>query len=397
MKKWHGLRTDEKTEHQIVKDYQAGVSSPMIGEKHGIDNSTVSLILRRNGIKTRTRKDYKNISINRSFFKTIDTPTKAQILGLLAADGCLSMRKDGCRSVVVSLQERDHDYLRTVADLLEFKAPLRKSFARAFSIEKEKTVQYRLVICGEEMFRDLERAGLHQRKSLTLKVPTLDQVPEHLAKFFLLGYLEGDGWIAPCKNTEGGQVGIISTREFCLSVQKILSAKGWHSTIDTSPRYHGKNVYHLNVTRIKDIFQFLEWLYQDAPFRMERKHQKFVEWRSRYDENYQFIKTPEWQKTTHENKSRGQLNRSPESKQRQREGVRDSFRKRGMFFVKSPTGQVFCSNLKSNFLPDVGLKMSGAFYDMLKGKRNSHLDWSRPTDAEIAVAKENGTLITKLY
>jgi hypothetical protein len=68
-----------------------------------------------------------------------------------------------------------------------------------------------------------------------------------------------------------------------------------------------------------------------------------------------------------------------------------------MFFVKSPTGQVFCSNLKSNFLPDVGLKMSGAFYDMLKGKRNSHLDWSRPTDAEIAVAKENGTLITKLY
>jgi len=48
-------------EAQIIQDYESGMSSPEVGEKHGCNDKTVCSILKRNGIPRRTKKEAQQL------------------------------------------------------------------------------------------------------------------------------------------------------------------------------------------------------------------------------------------------------------------------------------------------------------------------------------------------
>jgi hypothetical protein len=109
----------------------------------------------------------------------LDTPIKAYLLGLLAADGTIEDKKGQYR-VTLMLQFRDKILIDRFRDEIAPNIPI--------TINPNT---YSVCISSKEMCEDLAIYGIGPRKSAKLIWPV--SLPHHLVIPFLLGYLDGDG------------------------------------------------------------------------------------------------------------------------------------------------------------------------------------------------------------
>jgi hypothetical protein len=103
----------------------------------------------------------------------------AWVLGLLFTDGNVSLGR-------VSLSSVDLDLLEKVKRLLNSSKPIYKAKQ---SYDKSKYL-YKYEFYREKMRGDLNRLGLHERKSLNMIFP---DVPEDYMRHFIRGCWDGDG------------------------------------------------------------------------------------------------------------------------------------------------------------------------------------------------------------
>lgn len=260
------ITQDRKVE--ICSLYLNGKSMFEIQEITGNCICTISKILDQNDIQRR-KQTYlqRKYEINEDYFETIDTPAKAYFLGLLAADGCCSSTTN---TVIITLQSKDKHILESFKQELESTHPL-------YLIENSKKNCnwqdcYTLDISNQKMHSDLIKHGIVPNKSYCLKYPTW--LRDDLHRFYILGYLDGDGCIA--KN--GRHVYFTSTKEFCEELQKIITEKlGISSKIIDA---HAKNgmTYYLRIQRINCARKLLNWLYQDPPYYLYRKFEIYKQY-----------------------------------------------------------------------------------------------------------------------
>lgn len=125
---------------------------------------------------------------NQDFFETIDTEEKSYWLGFLAADGCLSSRENGNRTVNLTQGKKDVSHLLRFKTILNATQKLYERTNKTYG-----SVTFRLSISSQKMFSDLVDKGLTPRKSLTLKPPK--NVPQELIRHWIRGYFDGDGSI----------------------------------------------------------------------------------------------------------------------------------------------------------------------------------------------------------
>lgn len=129
---------------------------------------------------------YKKYSLNEEYFKIIDTPEKAYILGFTAADGCLyknSTRFGYC------LAETDLEILEFIKQELNSEAPIK--IRNNTKGAKNRKPQALLRISSQPLKDDLKTLGLRERKTfLSSPIP---EIPYKNA--FILGYFDGDGHI----------------------------------------------------------------------------------------------------------------------------------------------------------------------------------------------------------
>ncbi len=116
-------------------------------------------------------------AIRHDYFSVLDTPLKAYIVGLLAADGTVSSEEPRIR---LKLHTKDTRLVEFVRDELAPCSPLQQ---RATSIQ--------FGISSPQLVADLARFGVIPRKSSCLEWPA--QLPSVLHHAFLLGYFDGDG------------------------------------------------------------------------------------------------------------------------------------------------------------------------------------------------------------
>lgn len=126
-------------------------------------------VLRARTIATQT--------IRHDYFSVLDTPLKAYILGLLAADGTVSSDEPRIR---LKLHVKDTCLVELVRDELAPYTPVQQ---RAAAIQ--------FGVSSPQLVADLARFGVVPRKSYCLEWPT--QLPSALHHAFLLGYFDGDG------------------------------------------------------------------------------------------------------------------------------------------------------------------------------------------------------------
>lgn len=263
-------RTSEEKELKMVELYLGGKSSSKIGKELDEYEETVLKVLRRHGVKIRSNYDsiYKEFQIDETYLEVIDTEEKAYFLGLFAADGC--MRKQNY-CINICLNQNDHY-------LLEFFNQKLYKTKHELGMNGEK--MYRLSLHSKKMYYDLIKLGFTDRKSLTLKFPTPDQVPDHLIHHFIRGYFDGDGCIT-CGffktrhyNQFKANVNLVGSEDFICSIRGILS-KIIKTSLHVAPFKHSPRCFRILFSAKKSIKIFHDYIYKDSTIFMKRKKIKF--------------------------------------------------------------------------------------------------------------------------
>ena len=241
----------------IISDYEQGYSMEYIAKKYGVSRSTISTLLKDNNIKIRPA--YKTTyTLNEKFFDIIDTPEKAYIIGMLAADGCV------CKNTItLSLQENDKHILEEINSLLGSNRPLH--FIK-MDVGKNK---WSLVITNKYMSNSLISKGIIENKSLFLEYPeciTVDLFPH-----FLRGLLDGDGTIGSTRY----HVGYTGTKMLLFNIaEKIENILNIHFY---PQKEHCNNdiTYSIGIYRQDHCIKFLNYIYQNSTIHLYRKYELY--------------------------------------------------------------------------------------------------------------------------
>jgi hypothetical protein len=164
-----------------------------IAREYETTRPTVMKSMKKYGLIRRTKSKARMEAIKKGKFGRLEyhdidenffgewSPEMAWVLGLLFTDGNVFPGR-------ISLSSIDVELLEKVKALLKSTKPLIK---QAQSYDKTKCV-YRFEFYREKMRENLDRLGLHQRKSLNMIFPN---VPEEYVRHFIRGCWDGDGSI----------------------------------------------------------------------------------------------------------------------------------------------------------------------------------------------------------
>jgi intein-encoded DNA endonuclease-like protein len=125
------------------------------------------------------------------------------------------------------------------------------------------------------MTSDLIALGCVPRKSLILRFPTKEQVPQHLIKHFIRGYFDGDGSIGLVKKHTQGFVNFVGTKNMLLNIIKNIEKE--QGSLPYTERLAGKNsITYAFDWRGNKCLNMGDYLYRDCNIKMERKWIKFL-------------------------------------------------------------------------------------------------------------------------
>lgn len=270
----------------VVEDYKKGLSTIKLAEKYNCCSAAIRNNLIKRGIVLRNNREYRTKwSLNHNYFKNIDTEHKAYWFGFLSADGNIRIRGNqhivqfaSCDKIVIENFLKDIECGMSIT--MEEKG------------EKWKPC-YKIVITSEEMYKDLERHGCIPNKSLTLKFPKLEDIPEHLIRHYIRGFFDGDGsvyilnkkWIKnPVSNPttmikQYLGVSINGTKEFLEELCKYLK----FTTVKKENRRPLTNTYYCNTEKIDTILHIYNYMYDGATIFLPRKKKVFDDFYSKKD------------------------------------------------------------------------------------------------------------------
>ena len=261
-------------DREIIRLYvEEKKATPEIGRVCDCSTSTVVYTLKKYNIKRRNSFERTRIfSFDKTYFKQIDTQTKAYFLGLLYADG-YNYKK----GVTITLQEKDKEILEQLKQELKYEGRL--YYKEKLRIGCSNTFQ--LCITSKEIAEDLNRLGCVPQKSLILRFPTENQVPKELIRHFIRGYFDGDGCVFISKQLYASFVG---TFEFLFAIQEILKQELNFNFVKLHIKSKTRmtNNYQLSIGGTKKALEFLTWLYKDSTIFLNRKRDKFETFKSNY-------------------------------------------------------------------------------------------------------------------
>jgi hypothetical protein len=174
--------TDEET--AFLRDKYATTPAPDIAAALGRTLNGIHVRASKLGLKSRHQSGFH--SLVPGYFKVIDTPMKAYLLGLLMADGWVA----GKPRLQLGLALRDYD--RELVEILRDELAPQARLTSYLTREGNEMVVFK--VGSAELMADLAVHGIVQRKSLIAAWP-LTVSTEHEGSF-LCGMSDGDGSLA---------------------------------------------------------------------------------------------------------------------------------------------------------------------------------------------------------
>ena len=253
--------SQEQLEQVYDLYYNQNLSLENVGKHFNTSGTKIRNLLIKNGKEIQPKK-HRKYKINDNYFDVIDTPNKAYIIGLLAADGC-NYKDDGL--ITLSLQERDKDILEKISKEMDSDRPLS---VRHFKYDKWQD-SYTLKFYSHKLTQRLIEIGIIPNKSLTLDFPK--DIPNELIPCMLRGYIDGDGWVQP------HVIGLMSTEKFCEGAKKYLNDYlGIDCKIQDMKRNYNIHTKTLYVNDIKNLIPLSYTLYEQGDLYIERKKDSFI-------------------------------------------------------------------------------------------------------------------------
>lgn len=215
--------------------------------------------------------------IRHTFFSTICTHLQAYILGFIASDGCLNEAR---HAIIIQLSTKDEQLL----DLFKIISPDAKITYKEYALStKEVRGKYirsnkytRLVIHSKLLYNDIVKLGITDRKTYkNLHIP--EQIPNEFVSSFILGYLDGDGYITSHLNSYNKvacKAGICAkTNSLLLEFQQIFAANNIKACLSLDKR---DNVYYLDICAKDSLQNLYNYLYSNN-LGLSRKRTKLFE------------------------------------------------------------------------------------------------------------------------
>lgn len=252
---------------RVIQMYTDNIPVTYIAKIYSCGVQTIYNYLRRLDIN-RTRNSVRKYQFDIHYFDVIDTPNKAYCLGLLFADGC-----NFDRSINLFLQAPDSHLLEDICQEIGYNGELE---FRDRSKDREKGINcqdvYGLRLHSAYMCDVLSNCGMVPNKSLILQFPTC--VPDHLISHFMRGYMDGDGHIG--RTEKDNSVNFVGTLNFCESMNCVFEKQlGITFNIREAGNHNGITM-ECSARNKADRKLFLDWIYQDAGLKLERKYQTYL-------------------------------------------------------------------------------------------------------------------------
>ena len=206
------------------------------------------------------RRRWSRTFVRHDYFARIDRPQQAYVAGLLAADGNVLERQ---KRISLELSIRDLELVEQVRDEFAPGFPVRRRVRRT---GRTSAV---LAITSAELCADLAALGISPRKSLILRWP--QHLKGDLARAFLLGYFDGDGFVTWSRTGRHAypRWGLYGTKSFLTSAMQLVSDE-----LGISPRrVRPKPATRICVLAISgaDAFAVDRWLHSDDGLGLDRK------------------------------------------------------------------------------------------------------------------------------
>ena len=257
---------------QLVEEYNAGSSSVQLAEKYNMRASYVNQLLRKQGCKIRSNKENsRKYTVNENYFENIDNPCKAYWLGLIYADGYISVRKDGSKYFGLALAKKDKAILERLKNDLDATYPIKTYISTGYA----ETEYCKLLIRSDKIVNDLIKHGVVEHKTNILQPPVLD---DDLISHFIRGYMDGDGCISISNRSNGNtefSIKILGTE----NILDFMKAFIENNNIAKINRYYKRQSYQtvsaLEMSGNLQVLKFLNLLYKDATVYLERKYNRY--------------------------------------------------------------------------------------------------------------------------
>lgn len=216
---------------------------------------------------------------NIHYFDTINSYSKAYILGFIAADGALVAAKHGPTiTLTITIKYEDKALLEFIKseignshELLEIRRP------SGFDPTKE-IHHIRLSFSTPQIVHDIMKYGITPNKSLTMG-NIIKNVPIKFRDAFIIGYFDGDGSVSCIDGLRKKSTGhIVHDNSLYIQIRgtkEFLSGICNHLGITLNHIHQFDSIPSLSFANKKDTYRFYT-CYKNLSFYYKRKHDVFL-------------------------------------------------------------------------------------------------------------------------
>ena len=218
---------------------------------------------------------------NSHYFDTIDSASKAYIVGFIAADGCLvsSNHKESSYTLTITVKDSDVDILTFIKSELSCNNPI-VDIVRPSGFNKSKIIHHkRFTITDVNISNALLKLGISPRKSLTM-ANIIENIPYEYRDAFIIGYFDGDGSVSTYNKMIKKPNNSKAYPSYSLFItfrgtEEFLSGICQHLNISTSHIHKYDSIATLGFASKKDTMRLYK-CYENLQFFYKRKHDKFL-------------------------------------------------------------------------------------------------------------------------
>lgn len=245
---YHKLTIQQK--QQILEVFNNGMECRDIPTYINVSGRAVSRVLSEASTNTKRKNRY---TLNESYFDVIDSQKKAYLLGLMAADGCVT----SCN--YIAFESIDRELTELLSKEIQYTGKIRIIQPGHYN------PHYRINFSSLRLAGALSKYGVVTGRMFT-GIYYFPTQTEYLAAY-ILGYFDGDGCAYVNKGRSGGLVCIVGSWEFNYELARILN-------MGSVEEHQLKKVHYWRIYSREHIEAFYKFVYKNSNLGLQRKKQK---------------------------------------------------------------------------------------------------------------------------
>lgn len=252
-----------KNIEDIIDMYKnKGYGLEKISNKYGVDYTRIRDMLKIYDSTILIKEDL----VNHNYFKE-NTKEMFWLLGLLASDGNVTKDKN-----VISL----HQSGGCGKQLIEYVKNLLQCKNNICILKTHRNPCYSIHFSSKIIKSDLEKYNIVPNKTYTFSYP--ECIPKDMFKYFLLGYIEGDGCVTINENRKNIKcltASLVGTPIFINRISELL--KEINADFKFCVRKHSQSTVHEIRFNGRHAMLFCEWLFEDENMYRSYKYYNYIE------------------------------------------------------------------------------------------------------------------------